>query len=105
MVLWKVVDKLCNPSVCGSHFIFHDLLVDIELYCIISLISYFLVHDSPQLEDELGRFTYFYLLFSRHILKSLEFERRKIMWLRTINNEVFIGNMAVKTLFELVKTN
>lgn len=53
MVLWKVVDKLCNPSVCGSHFIFHDLLVDVELYCIISLISYFLVHDSPQLDYEL----------------------------------------------------
>lgn len=104
-VLWKVVDKLCNPLVCWSHFIFCDLLFDIELYRIISYISYFLVHDNPELEYELGRFTYFDILFSRHILSSLEFERRKIMWFLTINNQVFTDNMAFKTFFELVKTN
>lgn len=105
MVLRKVVDKLCNPLVCWSHFIFRDLLFDIELYRVISYISYFLVHDNPELEYELGKFTYFDILFSRHILSSVEFERRKIMWFLTINNQLFTDNTAFKTFFELVKTN
>lgn len=57
--------------------------------CIISL-SFF--HDSLKLEYELGRFTYFDLPFSRHILTSLEFERRKILWFLKINH-VFTDNI------------
>lgn len=108
MVLLKVVDKLCNSSVCGTHSISHDLLynllVDIELYLIISCISHLLVDDNWVLKYELVRFIYFDLQF-KHILRNLEFERRKIMWFVTINNQAFMGYMALKTFLKLVNTN
>ena len=70
MILLKVFDKLYNSSICGSHFNLHDLLVGIELYLIISCMSYFLVDDSQEYEYGSVKFTYFDL-FSRCILTSL----------------------------------